>query len=169
MFSIDPEDDRLRSKHVAIMWPECIYNITVLIYSCVLTECNTLYKHYLLPASYEFSRPVRDWTARLVRLLSRVCVCVCVCVCVHVHTCVCVCVCTRVCVCAYVCVCVCMCIRACVHLGLNQLNIFSMLGTKIMPEVTPNLRVRTDINPTYFSLFVSWTKINSGKYATSVD
>ena len=39
-----PEDDRLRSKHVAIMWPECIYNITVLIYCCVLTEYNTLYK-----------------------------------------------------------------------------------------------------------------------------
>ena len=36
-----PEDGRLRSKHVAIMWPECIYNITVLIYnSCVLTEYN---------------------------------------------------------------------------------------------------------------------------------
>jgi len=39
-----PEDDCLRSKHVAIMWPECIYNITVLIYSCVLTEYNTLCK-----------------------------------------------------------------------------------------------------------------------------
>jgi len=39
-----PEDGRLRSKHVAIMWPECIYNITVLIHGCVLTEYNTLYK-----------------------------------------------------------------------------------------------------------------------------
>ena len=39
-----PEDDRLRSKHVAIMWPECIYYITVLIYCCVLAEYNTLYK-----------------------------------------------------------------------------------------------------------------------------
>jgi len=39
-----PEDDRLRSKNVAIMWPECIYNITVLIYSYVLTEYNTLYR-----------------------------------------------------------------------------------------------------------------------------
>jgi len=39
-----PEDDRLRSKHVAIIWPECICNIAVLIYNCVLTECNTLYK-----------------------------------------------------------------------------------------------------------------------------
>ena len=39
-----PEDDRLRSKYVVIMWPECIYNITALIYSCVLTEYNTLYK-----------------------------------------------------------------------------------------------------------------------------
>ena len=38
-----PEDGRLRSKHVATMWPECIY-ITVLIYICVLTEYNTLYK-----------------------------------------------------------------------------------------------------------------------------
>jgi len=39
-----PEDDRLRSKHVAIMWPECLYNITLLIYSYVLTEYNKLYK-----------------------------------------------------------------------------------------------------------------------------
>jgi len=39
-----PEDDRLRSKHIATMWPECIYNITVLIYSCVLMEYNALYK-----------------------------------------------------------------------------------------------------------------------------
>ena len=39
-----PEDDRLQSKHVAIMWSECIYNITLLIYSCVLTVYNTLYK-----------------------------------------------------------------------------------------------------------------------------
>jgi len=39
-----PEDDRLRSKHVAVMWPECIRNITVLIYCCVLTVYNTLYK-----------------------------------------------------------------------------------------------------------------------------
>ena len=39
-----PEDDRLRSKRVAKMWPECIYNITVLICSCVLAEYNTLYK-----------------------------------------------------------------------------------------------------------------------------
>ena len=38
-----PEDDRLRSKHVAIMWPECICNITVLIYCCVLAVYNTLY------------------------------------------------------------------------------------------------------------------------------
>jgi len=36
-----PEDDRLRSKHVAITWPDSIYNITVLIYCCVY---NTLYK-----------------------------------------------------------------------------------------------------------------------------
>ena len=27
-----------------IMWPECIYIITVLIYNCVLTEYNALYK-----------------------------------------------------------------------------------------------------------------------------
>ena len=39
-----PEDGRLRSKHVAEMWPECIYGNTVLIYSCVLTEYNTVYK-----------------------------------------------------------------------------------------------------------------------------
>ena len=34
----------LRSKHVAIMGPECICNITVLIYCCVLTKYNTLSK-----------------------------------------------------------------------------------------------------------------------------
>ena len=39
-----PEDDRLRSKYVAVIWPDCIHNITVLIYCCVLTEYNTLYK-----------------------------------------------------------------------------------------------------------------------------
>ena len=39
-----PEDDRLRSKHVAVTWPDCIYNITVLIYCCVVTVYNTLYK-----------------------------------------------------------------------------------------------------------------------------
>jgi hypothetical protein len=39
-----PEDDRLGSKRVAIMWPDCIYNITVLIYFYVLAEYNTLYK-----------------------------------------------------------------------------------------------------------------------------
>ena len=39
-----PEYDRLRSKHIAIMRPERIYNITVLMYSCVLTEYNTLYQ-----------------------------------------------------------------------------------------------------------------------------
>jgi len=36
-----PEDDRLRSKHVATMWPNCIYCITVLIYYCILRVCNT--------------------------------------------------------------------------------------------------------------------------------
>jgi hypothetical protein len=40
-----PEDDRLRSKHVAIICPNCIYCITVLIYCCVLTVYNTLYKY----------------------------------------------------------------------------------------------------------------------------
>jgi len=39
-----PEDDRLWLKHVAVMWPDCIYYITVLIYCCVLTADNTLYK-----------------------------------------------------------------------------------------------------------------------------
>jgi len=39
-----PEDDRLRSKHVAAMSPDCIYFITVLIYCCVLTVYNILYK-----------------------------------------------------------------------------------------------------------------------------
>ena len=39
-----PEDVRLRSKLVAIMRPDCIYYITVLIYFCVLTVYNTLYK-----------------------------------------------------------------------------------------------------------------------------
>jgi len=38
------EDDRLRSKHVAVMWPDSIYYITILIYCCVLTGYNTLYK-----------------------------------------------------------------------------------------------------------------------------
>ena len=33
-----------RSKHVTVMWPDCIYNITALIYCCVLTVYNTLYK-----------------------------------------------------------------------------------------------------------------------------
>jgi len=44
-----PEDDRLRSEHVAVMWLLCIYYITVLIYCCVLTVCNTLYKSYYRP------------------------------------------------------------------------------------------------------------------------
>ena len=44
MFIIKREDDCLWSKHVAIMWPECMYNITVLTHSCVSTEYNTLYK-----------------------------------------------------------------------------------------------------------------------------
>ena len=35
---------RQRSKHVAVMWPDCIYCITILIYCCVLTVYNTLYK-----------------------------------------------------------------------------------------------------------------------------
>jgi len=39
-----PEDDRLRSKHFAVMWPDGIYYIIVLIYCCVLTVYNTLYK-----------------------------------------------------------------------------------------------------------------------------
>ena len=39
-----PEDDRLRSKHVTVMWPDCVYYITVLIYCCVLTVYNILYK-----------------------------------------------------------------------------------------------------------------------------
>jgi len=38
------EDDRLRSKHVDVMWLDCIYYITVLIYCCVLTAYNALYK-----------------------------------------------------------------------------------------------------------------------------
>ena len=37
------KDDRLRSKHVAVTWPDCIYFITVMVY-CVLTVYNTLYK-----------------------------------------------------------------------------------------------------------------------------
>jgi len=39
-----PEDDRLRSKHVATMWPECMYYVSVLIYCCVLAGYNILYK-----------------------------------------------------------------------------------------------------------------------------
>ena len=39
-----PKDDRSRSKHVAVMWPDCVHYITVLIYCCVLTVYNTLYK-----------------------------------------------------------------------------------------------------------------------------
>ena len=38
-----PEDDRLRSKHVAVMRLNFIYYITVLIYCCVLTVYNALY------------------------------------------------------------------------------------------------------------------------------
>jgi len=39
-----PEYDRSRSRHVAIMWPGCIYFITIMIYFCVLTVYNTIYK-----------------------------------------------------------------------------------------------------------------------------
>jgi len=39
-----PEDDRLRPKHVAVMLPDYIYFITVMIYCCVLTLYYTLYK-----------------------------------------------------------------------------------------------------------------------------
>jgi hypothetical protein len=39
-----PEDDRLRSKHVAVMWHDCVHYITVPIYCCVLTGYNTLYE-----------------------------------------------------------------------------------------------------------------------------
>ena len=39
-----PEDDCLWSKYVNIMWPDCIYYITVLIYCCVLMVYNTLYR-----------------------------------------------------------------------------------------------------------------------------
>ena len=38
-----PEDNRLRSKHVATMWPDCICVITVMMYCCVVTVYNTLY------------------------------------------------------------------------------------------------------------------------------
>jgi hypothetical protein len=33
-----------RSKHVAVIWPDCVYYITVLIYCCVLTVYNMFYK-----------------------------------------------------------------------------------------------------------------------------
>ena len=38
--------DCKRSKHVAVMWPKCIYFITVMIYCCVLTVYNTIHKFY---------------------------------------------------------------------------------------------------------------------------
>jgi len=41
-----PEDDRLRSKYVAVMWPDCIYYIIVLMYCTVLTVYNILYIIY---------------------------------------------------------------------------------------------------------------------------
>ena len=37
-----PEDELLRSKHVVVMWPDCVYFITVIVYRCALTVCNTL-------------------------------------------------------------------------------------------------------------------------------
>ena len=47
MFPIGLKMTVIWSKHVAVMWPDCIYNITVLIYCCVLTEYNT-YTNLLL-------------------------------------------------------------------------------------------------------------------------
>ena len=43
-----PEDDRLRSKQLAVMRPDCIYFITAMIYCFALTLYNTLYKAALL-------------------------------------------------------------------------------------------------------------------------
>ena len=42
-----PEDDSLRSKHVAVMWPDCTYFITVMIYCCVLTVYGTAVAQWL--------------------------------------------------------------------------------------------------------------------------
>ena len=59
-----PEDDRLRSKHVAVLWPECTYYITVLIYCCVVTVYNTLYKRnvfwWCLSLCEYWGRPAHD-------------------------------------------------------------------------------------------------------------
>ena len=46
-----PEDDRLRSKHLAVMWHDCIYFISVMIYCCVLTVYSILYKNELQRAN----------------------------------------------------------------------------------------------------------------------
>ena len=35
------EDDRLRSKHVAVMRPDCICNVTSLIYRVTIKEIDT--------------------------------------------------------------------------------------------------------------------------------
>jgi hypothetical protein len=55
-----PEDDRLRSKHVAVTWPDCIvYFITVMIYCCVLKVYNTLYKANISLNSFSLFRKYR--------------------------------------------------------------------------------------------------------------
>ena len=60
-----PEDDRLRSKHVAIMWPDCIYYITVMIYCCVLTVYNTLYTFVNTQLSKKKNKQVQSTTVLL--------------------------------------------------------------------------------------------------------
>jgi len=47
-----PEDDRLRSKHVAVMWPDFIHYITVLIHCCLLIH----YTAYVLKVETGMSR-----------------------------------------------------------------------------------------------------------------
>jgi len=73
-----PEDDRLRSKHVAVMWPDSTYYITLLKYCCVLTVHNTLYKFVTIQwdglcqivqfsarQNITFGRtPLDEWSAR---------------------------------------------------------------------------------------------------------
>ena len=61
MFSIVLKMTVLRSKHVAIMWSEYIYNITVLIYCCLLTECNTLYKKFIILFLAQQPPPPQQW------------------------------------------------------------------------------------------------------------
>ena len=60
-----PEDDRLRSKHVAVIWSNCVYCIAVLIYCCVLTVYNTLYKRVFTLHNVQNQNPGRIHSVRI--------------------------------------------------------------------------------------------------------